>query len=91
MRKKNVISSNFNVQNESLPYYLHSEGKNRLNKHTGEGKLQVNIRILKMNGCSLNSYIFSYMYITGIMFLSKFLKLSGKLSCDTSTLYQGGC
>lgn len=86
MRKKNVISPDFNVQNESLPYYLHSEGKNGLNKHTCEGKLQVNIRILKMNGCSLNSYIFSYMYITGIMFLSNVLQLSGKFSCDSSTL-----
>lgn len=47
-------------------------------------------RILK-NSCCLNGYIFAYMYIAEAMLLSKYLKLSGELSCNTSTRWQGVC
>lgn len=63
-------------------FNTHIVRKNRLNKCTYEEKLQVKIRILKRNNCCLNSYVFSYVYMIGAMFLSNFLKLSGKFSCN---------
>lgn len=62
-------------------FNTHIVRKTRLNKYAYEEKLQVNIRILKRNNCCLNSYIFSYVYMIGAIFLSNFLKLSRKLSC----------